>query len=63
MNNEVLIYGGINVYSAEAFINSVNNVEGDSLVVRMDTNGGDPQSTFGMVAKFNEFEGDKLLKV
>jgi len=63
MNNEVLIYGGINVYSAEAFINSVNNVEADSLVVRMDTNGGDPQATYGMVAKFNEFKGEKLLKV
>ena len=63
MNNEVLIYGAINVYSAEEFINSVNNIEGDSLVVRMDTDGGDPQATYGMVAKFNEFKGEKLLKV
>lgn len=63
MNNEVLIYGNINSDSAESFIKAVNHIEGDDLVVRMDTNGGDPQATFGMVAKFNEFKGTKLLKV
>ena len=63
MKNEVLIYGDIFSYTAEAFINSINSIESDSLVVRMDTNGGDPQATFGMVAKFNEFEGKKTLKV
>lgn len=63
MKNEVLIYGDIFSYTAEAFINSVNSIESDSLVVRMDTNGGDPQATFGMVAKFNEFKGEKVLKV
>tara|TARA_R110002167_G_scaffold24774_7_gene86679 strand:- start:2054 stop:2980 length:927 start_codon:yes stop_codon:yes gene_type:complete len=61
--NEVLIYSDIYSYTAEAFINAINAVESDSLVVRMDTNGGDPQAAFGMVAKFNEFEGEKLLKV
>ena len=61
--SEILIYSDIYSFTAEAFINSINSIDGDSLVVRMDTNGGDPQSTFGMVAKFNEFDGDKLLKV
>ena len=63
MKNEVLIYGGIYNYSASEFINSVNNISSDSLVVRMDTNGGDPQSAYGIAAKFNEFEGDKVLKI
>jgi len=61
--NEVLIYSDIYSYTAESFINAINSVDGDSLVVRMDTNGGDPQAAFGMVAKFNEFEGEKVLKV
>lgn len=62
MTNEILIYGDINKWSASEFITSVNKIEGD-LVVRIDTNGGDPQSTFGMVAKFNEYEGPKKVKI
>ena len=61
--SEVLIYGGINTDSVSNIIDSINNVEGDELVVRMDTNGGDPQAAYGIAAKINEFEGKKVLKV
>jgi len=61
--NEVLIYGGINTDSVSNIIDSINSVEGDELVVRMDTNGGDPQAAYGIAAKINEFEGKKVLKV
>ncbi len=61
--SEVLIYGGIESYTAETFIKNVNAVDGDELTVRIDTNGGDPQATFGMVAKLNEFKGKTTVKV
>lgn len=61
--SEVLIYGGIESWTAETFIKDVEASEGDELTVRIDTNGGDPQATFGMVAKLNEFEGKKTVKV
>ena len=61
--SEVLIYGGIHSYTAETFIKDVNAVDGGELTVRIDTNGGDPQATFGMVAKLGEFEGKTTVKV
>ena len=45
------------------FINSVNEFDGKKLVVRVDTIGGSPMSTYGMVAKLNEFDGDVLVKI
>ncbi len=61
--SDVLIYGGIESWTAEAFIKDVDAVDGDELTVRIDTNGGDPQATFGMVAKLNEFAGKTTVKV
>lgn len=61
--NELLIYGDINSYSASEFITGFNEIEGDSLVVRVNSNGGDPQMAFGMAAKIAEFSGNKTLKV
>ena len=62
MAKEVLIYSDIQSWTAANFINDVNEVEGD-LVVRVDSNGGDPQSTYGMIAKYREFEGNKNVKI
>lgn len=62
MAKEVLIYSDIHSWTAESFINEVNETEGD-LTIRIDSNGGDPQATYGMVAKYNEFEGNKKVKV
>lgn len=61
--HEVLIYGGIFSFTADQFIQQVQEAEGGDLTVRLNSGGGDPIATFGMVAKFNEFNGDKLVKV
>lgn len=64
MPSEILIYGRIGEYSSTEFINKMNEVaETDDLVVRVNTNGGEPEYGWGMVAKFNEFKGNKLVKV
>lgn len=64
MNKEVLIYSNITDYSAIDFIKSINEIEeGDSLTVRISTDGGSPEYTYGMIKKFQEFEGDKKVKV
>lgn len=60
--SEILIYGGINSRTATDFINSMNENEGD-LTVRINTDGGEPEYGWGMVAKFKEFEGIKNVKV
>lgn len=65
MVRELLIYGNFNETLASSFIQDVGSVdsESDSLVVRMNTNGGDPMMGFGMAAKFKEFKGKKIVKV
>lgn len=60
---EVLLYDHIHNWTAQSFIHSINEIDGDKLVVRIDTEGGDPQSTYGMIAKYNEYEGEKVIKV
>jgi hypothetical protein len=61
--NEILIYGGIYEWSASEFIKAFAEIEGDSVVVRMNTDGGDPLMGHGMVARLQEFEGNKTVKV
>lgn len=64
MDKEVLIYGDIYGFTAADFINAVNEVaDTDKLVIRLNTNGGSPEYTYGMISKFKEFTGDKLVKV
>lgn len=64
MPQEVLLYGQIWEYSAAEFINSINEVDsGEELSVRINSIGGDVAYGWGMIAKFNEFEGKKSVKV
>ena len=64
MPKEILIYSNIQDNSAVDFINSVNEIEdGGELNVRINTNGGNPEYGFGMVAKFAEFKGKKSVKI
>lgn len=63
MATEVLIYGGINDSSAKEFIQEVSAIEDEGLTVRLNTGGGSPEASWGMIAKFNEFEGEKNLKI
>lgn len=64
MLKEVLLYGSINSVTAENFINSINEIEAnDDLIIRVNTGGGDVHYGFGMVAKYHEHKGKKLIKV
>ncbi len=64
MAKEVLIYGPIYSYSAELFINAINEIpEGEDLVVRINTGGGEVTAGWSMVAKFAEFKGNKSVKI
>ena len=61
--NEVLVYGPIYDFSAQEFVRSFAEITGDSIICRINTNGGNVESAWSMVAKFREFEGNKLVKV
>lgn len=64
MAKEILLYGGVNTYSVERFIEEVNALgENDDLILRINTNGGSPEDMTGMIAKFQEFNGNKKIKV
>lgn len=62
--NEVLLYGPIWYQSSVDFINAVNTIaDGESLKVRVNSTGGDVHQGWGMVSKFQEFEGEKSVKI
>lgn len=68
--DEILIYGDIWTYSAADFISAFSATDQfgnpkikDSVVVRINSNGGSPEYMWGMVTKFGEFQGQKMIKV
>jgi ATP-dependent protease ClpP protease subunit len=61
--HEVLLYGFIYSQSAVDFIKAINDVEGDELTIRVNTEGGEYLYANGMIAKFKEFEGKKKVVV
>jgi ATP-dependent protease ClpP protease subunit len=61
--NEVLVYGYIYDFSAQEFVRSFSEIEGDSIVCRINTDGGGPEAGWSMIGKFSEFSGQKLVKV
>lgn len=62
--HEVLLYGSIFTGTSVDFINAINEAnEGDDLVVRVNSPGGDVQQGWGMIAKFSEFQGKKTVKI
>lgn len=64
MPKELTIYGPMYEFSAERFINSFSNIsETDELVVRVNSQGGEVESGWGMIARFKEFEGKKTVKI
>lgn len=63
MPKEVLLYGPIYSETSALFINAVNEVEGEELVVRINCEGGSPEYGWGMINKFKEFAGKKSVMV
>lgn len=62
---EILLYSPIYSYSAQDFINSMNDPEADktSATVRINCDGGDVRYGWGIIAKWAEFEGQKNVKI
>ncbi len=63
MKKELYLYSGIYSFTAEDFIRQLEENKNADIVVRMDTNGGDPQAAWGMVAKMKEHKKDITIKV
>jgi len=60
---EILLYEGIFDFTAERFMKDMEEAKDDDITLRISTDGGDPQQAFGMIAKFQEHEGTKSIKV
>jgi len=60
-----LVYNHIGAGSVAEFIGKVDDAEANSedLVVRVNTNGGNPEYGYGMIARLKEFEGKATVKV
>ena len=65
MAKQVLMYGSIYQWSAAEVIKNIADASsaGDDLLIRVNTDGGDPHYTWGMAAAFDEFEGEKHVVV
>lgn len=64
MPKEILIYGNIHSAACVDMISAMNEVEPDAeMLLRVNTDGGQPQDGFGLAAKFAEFAGKKSIQV
>lgn len=63
MPEDILLYGDINSLSSAAFIGELDEYKEDDIVVRINSGGGSPEYGWGMIAKFVEHTGKKLIKV
>lgn len=65
-SKDILIYGSINEETSAGFIEDINEAlcedPATEIVVRINSNGGSPEYTWGMIAKFNELTGVKKVK-
>jgi len=60
---EILLYGSIYIYSASEFIKALDGAKGKPVCVRTNCGGGDVFGSYGMTAKFQEYSGEKKIKV
>ncbi len=58
---EALIYGNINQYSARDFINGINAAKTKSVKVRVNSDGGEIRSGWGMLSKLSEMESVEMI--
>ena len=64
MPKEILIYGTIHSFSVMEMMKAMADVDpDDGMFLRVNTDGGQPQDGFGIMAKFAEFTGDKTIQV
>lgn len=62
---EILLYGSIDGESSSDFIEDFTEktANNENVLVRVNTSGGNPEYTMGMVAKFSEYKGKKKVQV
>jgi len=63
MAKELYLYTNISDWSAERFIASLEENKNEDISLRMNTDGGDPQAAWGMIAKMKEHRKDVEIKV
>jgi ATP-dependent protease ClpP protease subunit len=63
MPKEILLYSTIYSYTATDFINQLEAAKGQDVVIRVNTNGGNPEDAFGMIAKLSERTKNTAIKV
>ena len=63
MPKEILLYSSVYSYSVADFITQMEEAKGDDVVVRINTPGGEVYSGFGIIAKFQEHQKGKKVKV
>ena len=60
---EILLYSSFFSFISEMFINQVEEAKDEDITVRINSPGGEVLSTWGMIAKLREHEGDVSIKV
>jgi ATP-dependent protease ClpP protease subunit len=60
---EVLLYSDIQSWTAADFINQVNQSDDDNITIRVNCDGGEVMYGWGIIAKFQEFDGEKKVKI
>lgn len=60
---EIPLYGNIDSESAEEFIEEMNEAIGEDISIRVNTDGGDPQYGFGIIAKILEHPKATKIKI
>jgi ATP-dependent protease ClpP protease subunit len=63
MAKEIYLYSGIYSFTAEDVIRQMEENKNSDIVIRMNTNGGDPQAAYGMIAKMKEMKKNVTIKV
>jgi len=63
MAKEILIYGGIYDFTAAEFIEQMEEASEEDVTLRVNSDGGEPDSGLGMIAKIQEHKGKVLMKV
>jgi ATP-dependent protease ClpP protease subunit len=63
MRKEILLYNIIYSSSAERFITTLEENKNNDISLRLNTDGGNPEDGWGMIAKFAEHKKKKAVKV
>lgn len=63
MPKEILLYGTIYNYTAQDFIDKMEEAKGDAVNVRVNSGGGEVLYGYGMIAKFKEHAKRKTVQV